>query len=343
MFEHARLRLTAWYLLIITFISLVFSVFIYRLFSREVDRFGRMQRYRLERLFQNLPPTPFDENTLFFLTPADNDLVREIKNRFILVLGGVNLGIIVTSGFLSYFLAGRTLDPIKKNLDQQNRFIGDASHELRTPITSLKSGFEISLRDPHLSLPEAKKVFRDSLTDINRLENLTTSLLHLNKSVSSDSSVKFSKISVSSVISAAALRLRHPAAVKEIAIRRHLSSGLFIYGHREKLTELFTILLDNAIKYSPPKTTIDITSNLHHQSVVITVADQGSGIDPKDLPHIFDRFYRSDPSRSQHSVPGFGLGLAIAKDIIELHHGRIDATSHLGQGSCFTINLPAFS
>ena len=105
------------------------------------------------------------------------------------------------------------------------------------------------------------------------------------------------------------------------------------------LTELMVILLDNAIKYSPAKTTVTVSSHLRSGHVYLSVADQGPGIAKADLPHIFDRFYRGDPSRSKGRSDGYGLGLSIARKIAEANHGAIEVTSAVGQGSTFTIKL----
>ncbi|MBU1970667.1 sensor histidine kinase, partial [Patescibacteria group bacterium] len=111
-----------------------------------------------------------------------------------------------------------------------------------------------------------------------------------------------------------------------------------ILGDRGKLTELFTILVDNAIKYNRPGGVVEITTGQEDGSVMIEIKDHGIGIAPKDLPHIFDRFYRADSSRSKE-VPGHGLGLAIAKSIVEQHKGFISAKSQLGQGTTLQVKF----
>jgi signal transduction histidine kinase len=104
--------------------------------------------------------------------------------------------------------------------------------------------------------------------------------------------------------------------------------------------QLITILLDNAIKYSPPDTQIVVDNKIKADCIKITIKDQGIGISSNDLPHLFDRFYRADLARSKATTPGFGLGLAIAKKIIDLHHGSIMVKSQIDHGSTFIINLP---
>ena len=116
-----------------------------------------------------------------------------------------------------------------------------------------------------------------------------------------------------------------------------------VLGNKDKLSELFVILLDNAIKYSPKNSLIKIGSKTGKRQVVIKVSDQGLGIEEKDLPHIFERFYRADSARSHFEEGGYGLGLAIAKKIVDEHGGKILVNSIVGKGSEFKIILPIFS
>ena len=112
-----------------------------------------------------------------------------------------------------------------------------------------------------------------------------------------------------------------------------------ILGDKESLTELFVILLDNAIKYSPAKSTINISVHKFDGHVEIKIKDRGIGIKASDLPHIFDRFYRADHSRNKEKVSGYGLGLSIAKNIVDLHSGTISANSKPGKGSEFVLKF----
>jgi signal transduction histidine kinase len=133
--------------------------------------------------------------------------------------------------------------------------------------------------------------------------------------------------------------------VKPIAVKKQIkiiakTGKEIISGDRKSIEELLVILLDNAIKYSPEKTEIDILTKVKDAKVIIEVKDQGIGIDEKDLPFIFDRFYRTDKSRTKQNVVGYGLGLSIAKRIVALHNGTIDVKSKVGKGSVFTIKFP---
>jgi signal transduction histidine kinase len=134
---------------------------------------------------------------------------------------------------------------------------------------------------------------------------------------------------------------RYAALIGQRNINLEIKSGHeTIAGDRDSLVELIAILLDNAIKYSPDGTTITLASAASGQNIHLTVSDQGAGINASDLPHIFHRFYRSDRSRSRKSVGGYGLGLSIARRIVDLHNGTISVESKVGEGTTFSIKLP---
>lgn len=327
MFNRARLKLTVWYLLIITFISLFFSLVIYSLISHEVDRFAQAQRFRIQRQFGN---------NFFTMPIVDEQLIKETKYRLILNLIVVNGGIILISGALAYFLAEKTLQPIQEMVDEQNRFISDSSHELRTPLTSLKSALEVNLRDKHLTLKDAKTLISESINDVNRLQSLSDELLQLAQYQKPNGHTKFEKIFISKIIEATISKTKPLADKKAIRIHTTLQP-LSVFGNFYGLIELFTILLDNAIKYSPPKKTITISTQKTNKTMEISIKDCGIGISNTDLPHIFDRFYRADSARSKETVNGYGLGLSIAKKIADIHHASIIVKSQLGKGSTFSV------
>jgi len=325
MFKTARLKLTAWYLLIIMFISLSFSGLIFQIVSREINRFARAPRFRVE------------ENFLF-----NEDLVVEARHRVLLSLLEINGLILLTAGSLGYFLAGKTLKPIEAVLEEQKRFIGDASHELRTPLTALKSMLEVSLRDKKITLPEAKSIISDSLEETDKLTSLSNSLLELARLNGDTKKLVREKLLVKDLVADSFKQITLRAQAKNISITSRTNSTQ-VFGNREKLVETLIILLDNALKYSPSGSQINISAQTIKNTALIKVSDHGAGISSSDLPHIFERFYRADIARSKNNKDGFGLGLSIAQKIIEEHKGKIEVKSKLGQGSEFKVTLPLFS
>ncbi len=333
MFEKARLKLTAWYLLIIMVISIGFSLVIYRVLDTELTRVERTQRLRQERMFS------INFNPLSPRTPViDPEVIEESKSRLSAILLLANLGILGAAGILGYFLAGRTLKPIREMVDEQNRFIADASHELRTPLTSLRSEIEVSLRDKKLNLLGAKDLLKSNLEEVNNLQYLSDNLIKLAQYKKSNGRI-FTEVNIAEIIREAQKKVSNLAKRKNIYIK-NLATETTVLGEKQSLIELFVILLDNSIKYSAKNKQVEISSKNTEGKVVIAVKDQGLGIEPDDIPYLFNRFYRADKARTKTGSGGYGLGLSIAKQIIEKHDGSISVTSKLGKGTIFTIQLP---
>lgn len=339
MFKQARLKLTLWYVIIISIISFFFSFLIYSLINNEITRFANSQRNRFERQFivqnPNLPPQPI-------FTTVDQDLIKESRQRLQLSLLIINGIIIIISGSFSYFLAGITLKPIQKMSDDQRRFISDASHELRTPITAIKSLFEVTLRDKKLSLKEAKKAINSGIEQSDRLKNLSDSLLELSRLEINHIESQFQILPLKKIISESISQIKPKADIKNIKMISHLSPSK-VFGDQTRLIELFTIFFDNAIKYSHNNTDIKIISKTIGKKNIIKIIDHGIGINQKDLPKIFDRFYQADNARTKTDNSGYGLGLSIAQKIVKAHHGSIKVSSQPNIGTKFIINLPLFS
>lgn len=322
MFNSARLKLTAWYLLIIMCVSFAFSLLIYRVLVNEVERFDREQHLRINRLFFD----PIDTSQMVF----------DAESRIRLTLLIVDGTIFIVSGLLGYFLAGRTLQPIVEMVDEQNRFISDASHELKTPLTSLKSAFEVYLRDKNRAVKDADEIITDSISEVDKLKDLSESLLLLAQYEKPDGHSQLKKLNLKNIIDSSIHKIGPLAKQKNIEILPQLFDAT-ILGNEYGLQDLFSILLDNAIKYSPENSKIDIAMTKAVRAIKVIIHDEGPGIKSGDLPHIFDRFYRADTARSSDS--GYGLGLSIAKKIIETNHADISVQSKIGSGTSFTVSF----
>lgn len=337
MFTAARLKLTLWYLLIIMAVSLVFSGIIHHEVLDEVERGVRMQQAREER---RAPGTPLLPPNMIVLSEFNQTILDEATNRVQLSLLLINVGILIAAGLLGYFLAGKTLRPIEEMVEEQKRFISDASHELRTPLTAMKTEIEVTMRDKTLGVSEAKALLKSNLEEVNKMQSLVNYLLSLGRYQNSQAvSPVFSSLDIRLPVGSAILKVTPLANEKKIVIANDLKR-VTIRGNSEMLSELFTIILDNAIKYSPSKGMVSIALKKTLTSAIISISDNGVGITKKDLPFIFNRFFRSDTSRNRSSTNGYGLGLAIAKTIVEQHAGKIIVKSQLGRGTTFNIELP---
>ncbi|OGD83092.1 hypothetical protein A2165_04120 [Candidatus Curtissbacteria bacterium RBG_13_40_7] len=350
MFQKARIKLTTWYLLIIMTISILFSLAIYAAVNRDLHRIERFQRvrqeereglvpaleqFRRDRERLGLPPPSIPGG---FNTP-DPEIIKETRIRLISTLGLVNLGILGLAGLAGYFLAGRTLRPIKEMVDEQNRFIADASHELRTPITSLRSEIEVAQRDKDLTLKNAKNILASNLEEVKNLQTLSDDLIELTRFQKDNSNFVFKNISLKAVIQEACRKAEQLAKKKGIKIQNKIKN-FTLQVEKNTFCQLFVILLDNAIKYNPKGTKIILSSEKTDDHVIIKVSDTGSGIKKEEIQHLFDRFYRGDKSRTKLEVAGYGLGLSIAKGIVEKHSGSIEVESEEGKGTTFTVKIP---
>jgi signal transduction histidine kinase len=266
--------------------------------------------------------------------------MQETSRHILVLLVIVNGVILIVSGCLGYILAGQTLRPIQLMLDEQHRFISDSSHELRTPLTALKSTMEVNLRDKHLTVSGARGVLRDSIEEVNKLQALSDALLQLAQFQKQNNHTANEKISLPGLIADSVKKVMPIAQNKAIEITSDVPE-LVIKGDKIGLSELFVILLDNAIKYSSPNGKIEVTAKASNSAVAVRIKDHGMGISEKDIPHIFDRFYRADAARTKNSASGYGLGLSIAKKICDIHNGTITAESDKGTGTVFTVRLPA--
>jgi signal transduction histidine kinase len=324
--KSAALKLTLYYLAIIMALSIGFSLFLYHISNHEVQRSLRQ---------------PDGATAIYFNAPVyeqyRQDRLDEATDNLRLNLFMFNLFILVAGGLLSAALANKSLEPIEQAMEAQSRFTADASHELRTPLTAMQTEIEVALRKPGLTAGSAKTLLESNLEEVSKLRGLSESLLKLARD--SNQPLDLQKVSLEDIGTEAMTPVVKSAQAKHIAIENNIRP-IELPADKQMLTEALGILLDNAIKYSPAKTTITLTSQKLDNLASIVVQDQGQGISPKDLPYVFDRFFRSDDSRSKNQTDGYGLGLSIAKQIVELHGGSLSVVSELGKGSTFTISLP---
>ena len=328
--------MTTFYVAIIMFVSILFSITIYQISSQELNRgFNRQSA-----LLRDLPLSEFVPKSRLDLENARDKQIDDSNYNLKFNLFIFNLIILVAASCASYLLARRTLKPIEEMFDVQNRFTADASHELRTPLTAMKTEIEVNLRDKKLNVNEARVLLESNLEEIGKLETLSNGLLTLTQ-FQNGHKVDLVAIPIHKVIEEARRKVSSLAAKKEIEILFELTK-LEVRGNYQSLVKLFVVLLDNAIKYSPNKSKVEIVTGLHGNFIEIKVKDQGLGIKSSDIPYVFNSFFRADHSRTKNSTSGYGLGLSIAKKIAQVHQGKIDVHSKLDHGTTFIVKLPKY-
>ncbi len=328
MFHSAAVKLATWYLAILMALSIGLSIALYNVSTRDLDSNLRRQN-----------------NYYNFLTPQDlrnldnqrrhqiKDSLDHQRNRLIVF----NLLVLLVGGGLSYLLARRTLEPIEQALADQSRFAGDAAHELRTPLTAMQTENEVTLRNPKLSKDQAVAQLNSNLEEVAKLRALSDGLLALVND-RNDEDYR-SSVSLRKIVKAAEEITAVAAKSKKIMVETEVAD-LKVKGNQPQLINLMTILLDNAVKYSPDGSTVKLTAEKKDKMARVSVSDEGIGIHQADIKNIFERFYRADNSRSKLKVEGYGLGLAIAKQVVERHHGYIEVRSQPDKGSTFIVSLP---
>jgi len=219
---------------------------------------------------------------------------------------------------------------------RQRRFVADASHELRTPLTTLR-GYAALHASGQLSATETNDAMARIHSESKRMEALVEDLLTL-ASLDEDRPLQYSTIDLSQLLSdlaadASAIQPERSIDASDIG------EGVGISGDRHQLTQALTTIINNALRHTPTTARLTLACGRDETAVRIRISDEGSGIEPEHLEHLFERFYRADTGR-ERSVGGSGLGLAIAQGIVTAHQGRIDATSTVGVGTTITITLP---
>jgi heavy metal sensor kinase len=231
------------------------------------------------------------------------------------------------------------LDRIDDTLERERRFTADAAHELRTPLTILKGELEVALRRDRPA--DAYRAVLTSMSqEVDRLARLAEDLLMLARADAGGIPLQRQPVSLGALVRWAEEQFAGAARRKGIALEAQGAGSVTVPGDPDRLRQLLTNLVDNAIVYTPPGGSVRVRWDRDTAVARLTVADTGGGIAPEDLPHVFDRFYRADRARVRTSG-GSGLGLAIARWIAEAHGGRIEVDSRPGHGTTVTVWLPA--
>ena len=286
--------------------------------------------YDLRKLITEVPELTIDSQD-------ENGEYISLRVRFALIRR--------ESGFISGLVAVLH-DTTEQEKEERERrlFVSNVSHELRTPLTSVKSYLE-ALDDGALSEPVAPDFVKVSLNETNRMMRMVTDLLSLSRIDNETSQLDIELTNFTAFITFILNRFdkiksqSQEGSKKYELIREYPITPIWVEIDTDKMTQVIDNILNNAIKYSPDGGKIKVGMKTTDAQLIISISDEGLGIPKKDLPRIFDRFYRVDKARSR-AQGGTGLGLAIAKEIVKQHKGFIWAKSEYGKGSTFTIVLP---
>lgn len=283
---------------------------------------------------------PGGNNAAYYISILNIDTQIEMLKKLIITLIFVLLFALCIVFLICLYFANRSIKPIEEAWDKQNQFIADASHELKTPLTTINTNVDVLLAHGSSTIDSQKKWLTYIKDEATRMAKLTNDLLYLARvDHSSENNIIRTDFSLSSAVQSVLLTMEAVVYEKSLILTDNIDDNLNITGDPSQIKQLIMILIDNAIKYTAGGGTIDVKLKVKEKNAVLSVRNTGDGISPKDAEKIFDRFYRSDKSRARNSG-GYGLGLAIAKSIVISHGGTISLSSKLGEYTEFTVKLP---
>ena len=324
-FLKAKLKLTLFYTLSLFVIIIVFSVLVYVLFVNNI-----MENLEIEQ-----------EGNIFFEESPEYIVLENAISRLKAVLIFTDIGIVLIISGLGYFLAGKTLQPIRKSLEDQKRFVSDSAHELRTPLSVMKTGIETVTTEKKQTLGEYKHLTKDLFEEVNKLIDMSDDLLFLARSDAGKLENRLARIDISLICSKQIEFIIPYAGIKGISIEEDIKEPCYIKGNANQIKRLIVNLLKNAIDYNRKEGKVSVSLKENKGSIILCVSDTGIGITPDNLKHVFERFYKIDKSRSIYEG-GSGLGLSIVKEIVDFYKGTINITSETDKGTEVVVRFKLF-
>ena len=272
---------------------------------------------------------------------AFSDLSWEHASLWRLVLNSLLIGggALVVFFLISLFLSHLALRPVEEAWRQQQQFVADASHELKTPLTVILANTGIIEGHPQDTVASQDKWITYIREEAQRMKGLVEDMLFLARHDDARQSIKPQPCNLSDLVTGCVLRFESVAFEGGVELDSDIQPGLSIHGDPDCLERLVMILLDNAVKYAGEPGKVEVTLQRRQERGVLAVTNTGEPIPPEYLAHLFQRFYRVDGSRSRKKG-GYGLGLAIAQTIVQAHRGQIEVSSDAQRGTCFTVTLP---
>lgn len=240
--------------------------------------------------------------------------------------------------YISNRLADISIAPVEEAWKQQKQFLADASHDLKTPITVILANNNIIAAHKDSTVESQMKWIESTSDEAGRMRDLVNNMLELAKNESMHEELKFGEINISDAVENATLQFEVVAFEKNITIESSVQPNIIVKTHRTTFSKVLEILFDNAIKYSEEGSSINVSLYQSSKKVYFTINNSGEPISREDLPHIFERFYRTNKERG---VGGHGLGLSLAKKKCELLGIKISVASNAEDGTTFTLQMKA--
>ncbi len=269
---------------------------------------------------------------------SDRSFELAMLRRLILISVIIGIASLVVLFIISLFLATWAIEPVKKSWEKQKQFVADASHELKTPLTVIGTNVDVVLANEDDTVKNQKKWLHYIKDESSRMSDLVNDLLYLAKVDNHEDKLVLSSFLFSDLVTESALFFEPLVYEKGKTMETDIAPRIFMTGDQKKMKQLLMILLDNALKYSDENGHIALSLKSEKDKIKLTVTNTGKKIPPEDLDRIFERFYQVDASRDR-KVGGHGLGLSIAKSIVEDHKGTI-AVSSTEENTSFTVTFP---
>ena len=289
------------------------------------------------RAFYALVPT--HAGTYLIRALHNTSQIQSTLGHLLWTLGIAGTAALALTVAVGIWLTQRSVQPMIASWERQRQFVADASHELRTPLAIIKTNLDIMLRNPEHTISEEMHFLGNAYAEVGRTADLIEKLLTLARADSQEQLIEKNPVDLSALAQEVVDSLKPLADAAEKNL--YTVTPQFpcaIRGDAARLRQLLLILVDNALKYTEPGAQITVSVECDTLQSTLRVVDTGVGIEAGLLPHVFERFIRSDKSRRRSG--GSGLGLAIAKWIVDAHGGEIQVTSALGKGTAFTVTLP---
>lgn len=246
---------------------------------------------------------------------------------------------------MAEYMSERSIMPIKQSMEDQSRFVADASHELKTPLTVILANMDIMLANPEMPSEEQRKWLESTKEEAQMMTGLVTDMLSLSRTEGKEAQkqMMYQSVNFSDLVDDVILSVESLAYERQITLKSEIQSNLTVVADFGKIRQVVMILVDNALKYTEPGGNIFVTLKNAEKNVVLTVYDDGECIPEDRRQNIFDRFFRVEDSRQKDGPTpgGYGLGLPIAKNIMEAHNGKLYLDYSDETGTCFVATLPS--